>query len=87
MVSLAEMAGLSVRHFSRAFRDEIGETPHRWLMTQRVEHAMTLLKADHLPLAEIASACRVSSQSHFTRVFRQVTGETPRRWCNSTKWD
>ncbi|MCP3720982.1 AraC family transcriptional regulator [Paraburkholderia sp. CNPSo 3281] len=87
IVTLAEMAGLSVRHFSRAFKEEVGETPHRWLMAQRAERAMAMLKAGNMPLAEIASACGFASQSHFTRVFRQVTGETPRRWFHSTKWE
>ncbi|WP_160111833.1 MULTISPECIES: AraC family transcriptional regulator [Paraburkholderia] len=85
IAALAEVAGLSVRHFARAFREEVGETPHRWLMAQRTERAMTLLRADQLPLAEIATACGFSSQSHFSKVFRQVTGDTPTRWSHVMK--
>ncbi|MBN3754339.1 helix-turn-helix transcriptional regulator [Paraburkholderia sp. Tr-20389] len=85
IVALAEVAGLSVRHFARAFSEEVGETPHRWLMGQRTERAIQLLRADEMPLSEIATACGFSSQSHFTKVFRQITGETPKRWFNATK--
>jgi AraC family transcriptional regulator len=85
IVALSEVAGLSVRHFSRAFTEEVGETPHRWLMTRRTEKAMELLRRNDMPLAQIADACGFASQSHFTRVFKQVTGETPKRWCNVVK--
>ena len=45
--SLAELAkecGLSVGHFSRAFRQTTGTTPHRWLLQRRVEFARQLLR-------------------------------------------
>ncbi|HEY5085297.1 MAG TPA: AraC family transcriptional regulator, partial [Rhizomicrobium sp.] len=45
-LSLTELAfecGLSIAHFTRAFRQTIGETPHRWLMRRRVEAAQLLL--------------------------------------------
>ncbi|WP_376773286.1 AraC family transcriptional regulator [Streptosporangium album] len=41
-LSLSELAGharMSVRTFSRRFRDEVGMTPGQWLTRQRVEHA------------------------------------------------
>ena len=80
MVALAEAAGLSVRHFARAFSEETGETPHRWLMGRRVERALDLLKKTDMPLIQIADACGFASQSHFTKVIKQVTGTSPKRW-------
>ncbi|WP_269502243.1 helix-turn-helix transcriptional regulator [Burkholderia sp. IMCC1007] len=85
LAALSAAAGLSARHFSRAFREEVGETPHRWLMARRTERAMELLRADRLPLAQIADACGFASQSHLSRVFKQITGETPGRWFQSIK--
>ena len=85
IVALSEVVDLSVRHFSRAFTEEVGETPHRWLMTRRAEKAMELLKKDSMTLAQIAETCGFASQSHFTRVFKQMTGATPKLWCNSAK--
>jgi AraC family transcriptional regulator len=83
LVALADAAGLSVRHFARAFREELGETPHRWLMARRLERATDMLKKNELPLAQIAEACGFAGQSHFTKVFKQLTGDTPKRWFNS----
>ena len=80
VVTLAEMAGLSVRHFSRAFTKQVGQTPHRWIMSCRVERALQLLRDESRSLVDIASECGFSSQSHLTRVLKQETGHTPKRW-------
>jgi AraC-like DNA-binding protein len=82
-VSLAELArecGLSVGHFSRAFRQSMGVAPHRWLLSQRVELAKALLRDPGVPLSEIALTCGFAHQSHFTRVFARRTGMTPGKW-------
>ncbi|MEE3662243.1 AraC family transcriptional regulator [Brenneria sp. g21c3] len=77
---LAEAAGLSRRHFARSFQQKMGETPHRWLMNQRLEKAKTLLLETHESICDIAHHCGFSSQSHLTTVLKQVTGMTPARW-------
>jgi AraC family transcriptional regulator len=85
IVTLAEVAGLSVRHFSRAFREELGETPHKWLMTRRTEKAIELMTGANMGLAQVAELCGFAGQSHFTKVFKQITGHTPKRWYNERK--
>jgi AraC family transcriptional regulator len=77
---LAAVAGMSIRHFARAFRQEMGLTPHGWLMRLRQERAEALLEGSDLSLAEVAAACGFASQSHLTKTFRQTTLLTPRRW-------
>lgn len=77
---LAEVAGLSRRHFTRSFRQEIGETPYRWLMRQRLEKAKQQLKETGASLSEIAENCGFSSQSHLTAALKEATGMTPHRW-------
>lgn len=72
--------GLSVRHFSRAFRLSTGLPPHRWLMKQRVARARELLKARVLSLADVAHFCGFADQSHFTRVFTAIVGRSPGTW-------
>ncbi|QNE79090.1 helix-turn-helix domain-containing protein [Streptomyces finlayi] len=56
-LQLAELAGharMSVRTFSRRFRDEVGVTPGQWLTQQRVERARRLLETTGLPVDRIA---------------------------------
>jgi AraC family transcriptional regulator len=80
IAALAEVAGLSVRHFVRAFSQQVGETPHRWLMNRRIERAKQRLSLSDDTLTQVAQTCGFSAQSHFTRVFGLVTGESPKRW-------
>ncbi len=41
--ALARAANMSAEHLSREFRRAYGESPHAYLMTRRIERAMTLL--------------------------------------------
>ena len=84
--SLAKACGLSVSHFSRAFRRSTGLAPHRWLMRRRVEVAKEMLLEGAMPLAEIALACCFFDQSHFIRVFSSLAGVTPGRWRATQLW-
>ncbi|WP_326542717.1 AraC family transcriptional regulator [Pseudorhodoferax sp.] len=75
--ALAAVACLSPFHFSRMFHKRVGLPPHRYLAQLRMEAARSMLCEPHRSLADIAEACRFSSQSNFTRAFRQATGMTP----------
>jgi AraC family transcriptional regulator len=77
VVELASVAGMSVHHFSRAFRMATGETPHGFTLRLRIERAEQLLRQGNLGLAEIAIATGFSSQSHFTTQYRLARGMTP----------
>jgi AraC family transcriptional regulator len=78
--NLAEAAGFSCRHFARSFRLQTGETPHRWLMTVRLEKAKDLLRDTEFSLCDVADRCGFASQSHMTTVMKNETGYTPRQW-------
>jgi AraC-like DNA-binding protein len=73
---LAATAGLSRFYFLRAFRREVGVTPHAYLTGRRIAAAKVLLDGD-VPLSEVALACGFYDQSHFTRSFKGCTGVTP----------
>jgi AraC-like DNA-binding protein len=79
---LAGVAGLSVHHFARQFKQSAGVTPHVYLMQKRVERAQEMLVRTDLPLAEIASVVGFFDQGHLARHFRHMLGTTPRefRW-------
>ena len=78
--ALARECGLSVSHFSRAFRHSTGAAPHRWLLEYRVDAAKPLLRDHELPLSAVALACGFADQSHFTRTFTRVVGVSPGAW-------
>lgn len=83
LLEIAETCGLSISHFSRAFRNSTGRPPHRWLLERRVGAAKGMLARGDLPLAQISAACGFSDPSHFSRVFLRVVGEPPAAWRRS----
>ncbi|MEM7395251.1 MAG: AraC family transcriptional regulator, partial [Verrucomicrobiota bacterium] len=81
---MAEQAAISPFHFSRLFRQTIGEPPYRFLMAYRVERAKASLSRSDEPLIDIALSCGFSDQAHFSRTFKNLTGKTPRAWRESS---
>jgi AraC family transcriptional regulator len=74
---LANVACLSVFHFSRAFAATMGVPPQRYVSGRRLESAKAMIATGHASLSEIALDRQFSSQSSFTRAFRRATGMTP----------
>jgi AraC-like DNA-binding protein len=75
---VADAAGLSVGHFAHLFKACLGETPHQYVIRQRVERARRLLEQGDLSLAEVALAVGFYDQAHFTNNFKRLTGMTPK---------
>ncbi|MGA8276612.1 MAG: AraC family transcriptional regulator [Rhodanobacteraceae bacterium] len=73
---LARRANYSPWHFIRAFRAAYGETPHAYLVRQRLEHARRLLRTSPLAIAEVAYASGFENRCAFSRLFRQHFGTT-----------
>jgi len=82
---VARACGLSVGHFSRAFRRTLGATPHNWLNEQRIVLSKEKLRDDRLSLSDVALECGFCDQSHFTRHFTRIVGVTPGAWRRAIK--
>ena len=79
-LSLDEMAqavGLSTAHFARMFRKSTGETPHQFVLRQRLERAKAMLRAPDARVLDVAVACGFKTQQHFAQAFRDVWGVSP----------
>jgi AraC family transcriptional regulator len=79
-LSLDEMAqsvGLSTAHFARMFRKSTGETPHQFVLRQKIERARAMLRAPDARILDVAVACGFKTQQHFAQVFRDVCGASP----------
>lgn len=75
--ALARAAYLSPAHFSREFRRAFGETPHRYLLTRRLERAAAMLRNTDRSVADICFTVGLRSVGSFTTSFRRVYGVTP----------
>jgi AraC family transcriptional regulator len=77
VADLANVACLSIFHFTRAFAAATGVPPHRYVSQRRLENAKAMIAMGRASLDEIALDSRFSSQSSFTRAFRRAIGQTP----------
>ena len=75
--ALARGAHISAGHLSREFRRIYGESPHSYLMTRRIERAMTLLRRGDLSVTDICFAVGYSSLGTFSTRFTELTGVPP----------
>ncbi len=75
--ALAREVHLSAGHLSRQFREAYGESPYSYLMTRRVERAMTLLRRGDLSVTEICFQVGFSSLGTFSTRFSELVGMSP----------
>ena len=77
VAELAQAAGLSVHHFIKAHRQTEGDTPHRRVVANRLDLALSLLLRTNARVDWIAMDTGFSSPAHFVSAFRKHFGTTP----------
>lgn len=81
---LATLTGCTPFQIIRAFRKELGITPHALLIRIRVERGTALLARGE-SIAGVATEVGFVDQAHFTRHFKRMHATTPRRYLE-TRW-
>ncbi|WP_080803274.1 helix-turn-helix domain-containing protein [Agrobacterium tumefaciens] len=74
---LAQVAGLSVPHFCRAFKQSFGCPPYEFIIRRRIERAKEYLRGSDMTITDIALSCGFSSSSHFSNTFRREAAISP----------
>jgi AraC family transcriptional regulator len=77
---LSAVARISRAHFSRSFKQALGEPPHAYVMRRRLNKAFLLLVTSSDSLSQIALSTGFSDKSHLCRFFKQTFGQTPASW-------
>ncbi len=75
--ALSELAGLSPFHFSRAFKESFGLSPHRYLTSRRMDKAKDLLAQPDMSVTQIGFQLGFSEASSFSTAFHKHIGTTP----------
>ena len=81
---LAEVAGVNMYHFARAFKQSTGETPHQHVLRRRIERAKEFLRDSRFSVIEASARTGFVDQSHFSKVFRRIVGIAPSEFRNNT---
>ncbi|HZE31827.1 MAG TPA: helix-turn-helix domain-containing protein [Actinoallomurus sp.] len=74
---LAARAGMSVRTFTRRFREETGVSPAQWLLRQRVEEARRLLETTDLPIDRVAERAGFGTATSMRQHLHAAVGVSP----------
>ena len=77
LAELAERAQMSGRTFARRFRDEVGMSPGRWLIQQRVERARHLLEGSDLSVDRIAGEVGFATAASLRQHLHAALGVSP----------
>lgn len=82
-LTLADLAGharMSLRTFARRFSDEVGVSPGRWLIQQRVARARQLLEASDLPVDRIATEVGFATGASLRQHLHAAIGVSPQAY-------
>jgi AraC family transcriptional regulator len=83
LAELAAVVQISPHYFASLFKQSMGQTPHHYWTTCRVERAKQLLVQSEQSIVEISHEVGFQSQSHFTKVFFKHTRMTPKLYRDS----
>jgi transcriptional regulator GlxA family with amidase domain len=74
---LAARESMSVRTFTRRFREEVGMSPGQWLTQQRVEHARHLLESTDLSVDQVAQQSGFGTGASMRQHLQSALGVSP----------
>lgn len=77
---VANIVGLSPRHFKRRFKKATGENPLRYLQQLRLEIAKTMLETSYENIEMITQRIGYEDSRTFRRLFKQATSLSPREY-------
>lgn len=74
---LADLAGMPVGRFIKAFSNAFNATPYQYLLDRRIDRAKSLLLTTSLTVTEISAAVGFSTPNHFATAFKKRVGVAP----------
>ncbi|MEV7233673.1 helix-turn-helix domain-containing protein [Streptomyces sp. NPDC051020] len=74
---MAEQESMSVRTFTRRFREEVGISPGQWLTQQRVERARGLLESTDLSIDQVAREAGFGTATSLRQHIQAALGVSP----------
>jgi AraC family transcriptional regulator, activator of mtrCDE len=77
---LADRCNMSVRNFTRLFRNEMGQSAVKYIERTRIAFACEQLLRSRDLIATIAEENGFGSPSSFNRIFKAQMGVAPREW-------
>jgi AraC-like DNA-binding protein/anti-sigma regulatory factor (Ser/Thr protein kinase) len=83
--AVAQYVGLSERHLTRCFQQEMGLSWHAYLNRYRMQQTKKLLARGEMSITDVALEVGFADSHYFARVFQQEVGCSPRAYQKSQK--
>ena len=84
LVEMAQSVELSPANFARMFRESTGETPHQFVLRNRIEHAKEMLRAPE-PRVLVVAVPAASKLNNILRECSVMCAKSARRNIASTR--
>ena len=84
VASLASELHVSAAHLRMLFNGALGVSPKHFVLQQRIQKAISLLKTNYFTIAEVADQVGFSDPKHFSVQFKKITGISPRAFKKQT---
>ena len=82
-ISVAQLAGsvfLGESQFHMLFKEQMGITPHQYVLGKRIDRARRLIEQGNLSLGQVAELAGFSGQYAFTHPFSRLQGMSPSQY-------
>lgn len=77
VASLAAMANMSETYFRKLFIQRFSVSPHKYISSLRLSHAIELLSSGYYTVSEAALKSGYDSQNYFSYAVKKATGLSP----------
>lgn len=77
LIQLSKMSHLSISHFVRLFRNEMGTTPRKYWEYCRIQEAKRLLVTTSYSISKIAQITGFENMFYFSNRFKKLIGKSP----------
>ena len=74
---LAAVVDMSPHYFAELFKKSTGQSPHEYIVLQRIERAKLKISHANCSIIEAGIEAGFPNPSHFARVFRKLVGTSP----------
>jgi len=75
--ALADMCSLSERRFTTLFKEYYGETPRKYILRKKIDHASNLLLTGIYTIEQVSEICGFTDVYYFNKMFKRYMNITP----------
>ena len=78
--SLTDYLGISQSYLFRVFKEQLGESPKQYILSQRLLYAKKLLAESELSVTQVATSVGFPDVFSFSKFFMSKTGQSPQSY-------